>query len=209
MGFQNKTRGTYFTILDGKFSVKVDEGTEGAVTRENKEGNIVHEVYHDSFEGFLTKIDTKDGNYGKSWIFTFCDDLGEFYNLQLNYSNSFAVAFLKMLPNIDLSKKMELTPSSKMVDGKKVNSLFVKQGGVNIKHAYTRENPNGMPDLEQKIVKGQKVWDDTDRLIFLENMVRETILPRLNQNITPDTTAPTPETDTLNTEPEEDEDQPF
>lgn len=207
MGFQNKQKGSYFTILDGKFSIKVDQGTEGAVTRENKEGNIVHEIYHDSFEGFLTKIDTKDGSYGKSWIFTFCDDLGKFYNLQLNYSNSFAVAFLKMLPNIDLSKKMELAPSSKMVDGKKVNSLFVKQGGVNIKHAYTRENPNGMPDLEQKTVKGQKVWDDTDRLIFLENMVRETVIPRLNQ--TPNNTTPTPEADTQDTGDTEEEEPPF
>ena len=108
-------------------------------------------------------------------------DNGEVYNLQLPYSNSFAVAFLKMLPNISLNEKMEFTPSQKVIDGKNQSSLFIKQNGVNIKHAFTKDNPNGLPDMKKIKVKGQEVWDDTDRLAFLKKMVDEKINPQLKK----------------------------
>lgn len=179
MGFKQKEGGRYFTIYNGKFTVKADENTPGAVSRMNKEDKLVWEVYHDSFEGKLIKIGTKESPYGRSWIFVFTDGEGAVYNLNLPYGNSFAVALLKMLPNVNLGEKMELTPVSKEVDGKKQNSLFVKQNGVNVKHFYTKDNPNGLPDLEQIVVKGQKVWDDTRRLEFLQAMVERDILPKL------------------------------
>ncbi len=179
MGFKTRERGTYFTIFNGKFCQRVDENYEGAKSRVNKIGKTVYEIFHDSFTGKLVKINTQDSEYGKSWIFVFVDDEGNFYNLQLAYSNGMAVALLKMLPNIDVSKPFELSPDQKMVDGKNRSSLFVKQDGQNIKHAYTRENPNGMPDLKKIKVKGNDVWDDTDRLEFLFSMIDTTIRPKL------------------------------
>jgi hypothetical protein len=156
----------------------MSEGTEGSVGRVNKLGKQVFEKYYDSFTGKLVDIKTQDGTYGKSWIFSF-QDKEEVYHLQLSYSNSFATAFLKMLPNIDLTKEMKVSPSTKEVDGKNKSSLFVNQDGIALKHAYTRDNPNGMPDMEKVSVKGQMVWDDTKRLEFLEAMVKKDILPKL------------------------------
>ncbi len=178
MGLDNRAEGNFITILGGKFCQRVPEGTAGAVTRVNKMNKTVHEKFYDSFTGKLVGIKTQDGEYGKSWIFSFVDG-GEMYNLQLSYSNSFATAFLKMLPNCDLSQPMKVSPSVKQVDGKDKSSLFINQNGVAIKHAYTRENPNGMPDMEQVTVKGQQVWDDTKRIEFLYNMVATTIIPKL------------------------------
>lgn len=179
MAFGNREQGKYFNILDGRFSIRVPEGTPGAKTRVNKEGNTVHEMYHDSFTGKLVGISTKESNqYGKSWIFSFQDG-GEIYNLQLSYSNSSATAFLKMLPNIDLNKEMKLQPAVKEVDGKKKTSLFVSQEGQSIKHAYTKDIPNGLPPMEQVTVKGQLVWDDTKRIEFLHAMVMRDIVPKL------------------------------
>lgn len=178
MGLINHEGGKYITVLGGKFSIRVPEGTEGATVRVNKEGKTVHEKYYESFTGKLIGIRTTDGAYGKTWVFDF-QDAGEVYHLQLSYSNSFATAFLKMLPNIDLSKEMKVSPQVKEVDGKNKSSLFINQDGITIKHAYTKENPNGMPDMEQVTVKGQLVWDDTKRLEFLEKMVNETIIPKL------------------------------
>ncbi len=75
---------------------------------------------------------------------------------------------------------MKVSPSTKMGDdGKNKSSLFINQEGVPIKHAFTRDNPNGMPDMEQVTVKGQQVWDDTKRLEFLHNMVATQIIPKL------------------------------
>ena len=179
MGLEQRTEGQYLTILGGKFCQRVQEGTEGAVKRVNKLGNVVWEKFYDSFTGKLVSIKVQDGQYGRTWNFGF-DDNGERYALQLSYSNSFSTAFLKMLPNVDLSKEMKVSPSTKEVDGKNKSSLFINQDGKALKHAYTREIPNGMPDMEQITVKGVLVWDDTKRIEFLHNMVDTLIIPKLN-----------------------------
>jgi hypothetical protein len=158
----------------------VQDGTPDSVKRTNKLGKVVSEKYYDSFTAKLVDIKVTDGAYGKSWNFLF-KDKADIYTLQLSYSNSYATAFLKMLPNIDLTKEMKISPSQKEVDGKTKSSLFINQGGATLKHAYTRENPNGLPDMEQVIVKGQKQWDDTKRLEFLFNMVQKNILPKLEK----------------------------
>jgi len=206
MGFENRESGKYITILGGKFCEKVKEGTEGAETRVNKIGTTVHEIFHDSFTGKLIDIKVKDGEYGKSWNFHFLDE-GEVYILQLSYSNSFSTAFLKMLPNIDLTKEMKVSPSVKEVDGKNKNSLFVNQDGVAIKHAYTMAEKNGMPDMEKLVVKGVEVWDDTKRLVFLQEMVDTQILPKLLGvgNVNPVAVAPTAEAEAEAVEYSEDE----
>lgn len=181
-GFSNKESRVYFNIIDGKFCIRVPEGTQGASSRTNKVGNVVHEVYHDNFTGLLTGIRVTDSDeYGKSWNFDFVAG-GEEYTLKLSYSNSFAQNFLKILPNIDLSKEFKLTPVTKVVDGKNKSSLFINQGGESLKHAFTRENPNGMPDLVQVKIKGKDTWDDSDRLEFFEKMVNDTIVHKLEEN---------------------------
>ncbi len=178
MAFENKIQGSYFTILGGRFCQRVQESDAGAVARVNKLGKTVYERFHDSFTGKLIGIKTQDGEYGKSWLFSF-KDKEETYHLQLSYSNSYAIAFLKMLPNVDLSKEMRVSPSQKEVDGKMKSSLFINQNGNPVKHAYTRENPNGLPQLDKVTVKGQEVWDDTKQLEFLYNMVAKDIIPQL------------------------------
>ena len=178
MGLENREGGNFITILNGKFCQRVPQGTEGSAERVNKLGKTVSEKFYDSFTAKLVGIRTQDGEYGKSWLFDFKDG-EEVYHLQLSYSNSFATAFLKMLPNVDLTQEMKVSPSTKEVDGKQKSSLFINQNGAPIKHAYTKDAPNGMPDMEQVTVKGQLVWDDTKRLAFLQNMVDTLIVPKL------------------------------
>jgi len=178
MGLDTRQTGNFITILGGKLCQRVSEDTIGAVKRTNKLGNVVYEKFYDSFTGKLIDIKVQDGTYGKTWNFVF-KDKEEPYTLQLSYSNSFSTALLKMLPNLDLTHEMKISPSVKEVDGKDRSSLFINQDGKTIKHAYSRENPNGMPDMEQVTVKGVLVWDDTKRLEFLDKMVHETIIPKL------------------------------
>ena len=180
MALENREGGKYITILGGKFAVRVAQSTPGAVERVNKLGKTVYELFYDSFTGKLVNIRTKDGEYGKSWEFDFKDG-GEVYTLQLSYSNSYATNLLKILPNVDLKQEMKVQPSQKIEDGKTKSSLFVSQNGVTLKHAYTKDVPNGLPPMVQIMVKGQPVWDDTDRLVFLQAMVDRDILPQLSQ----------------------------
>lgn len=181
MALENRNQGNYITILGGKFSQRVEKGTEGAVERVNKLGNTVYEKFYDAFTGRLVDIKVQDGSYGKNWVFSFQDG-NEVYHLQLSYSNSFATAFLKQLPNVDVTMGMKLSPSVKEVDGKNRSTIFINQNGNTIKHAFTKDNPNGLPDMEQVTVKGALVWDDTKRLAFLEEMVMTKIVPQLKGN---------------------------
>lgn len=189
MGFANRSGGKYFTVYQGKFAIKVEKGTPGSTTRINKMNKETSEIYHDSFTGKLIDIRTRDGEYGKTWEFDFRDGK-EVYTLSLPYSNGSSTTILKILPNVDLTKEMKLQVSQKEEDGKKKTSLFISQDGTTLKHAFTKAEPNGIPPMEQKTVKGQTVWDDTDRLVFLEAMVNEKILPQLPRDGAAAPTAP-------------------
>lgn len=178
MALENKVDGNYITILQGKFCQRVKEGTEGSVKRTNKLGKIVSEKFYDSFTARLVDIKIADGTYGKTWNFHF-QDKGEVYILQLSYNNSFAMALLKTLPNVDLTKDMKVSPFTKEVDGKSKSTLFINQDGVALKHFYTKDKPNSLPEWTQIVVKGEKVWDSTDQLNFLEAMVNTLIVPQL------------------------------
>jgi len=182
MGLETRSTGKYIGIYKGRFCQRVQSSEEGSVARVLEKGpnagKTVQEKYYDSFVGKLVDIKTNDGPYGKQWDFAFKDN-ADVYHLNLPYSNSFAKNFLKILPNVDLTKEMKVSPSTKEVDGKMKSSLFVNQDGIAIKHAYTKENPNGLPPMVQVKVKGELVWDDTDMLEFLKQMVFKNIVPRL------------------------------
>ncbi len=182
MGLENRQGGKYITILGGKFCVKVTPETPGTIARVNKLGKTVYEVFYDSFTGKLVNIRTRDTAYGKAWEFDFKDG-AEVYTLQLSYSNSYATNILKILPNIDVSKEMKVQPAQKIEDNKTKSSLFISQDGITLKHAYTKDKPNGLPQMVQVMVKGQAVWDDSARLAFLEEMVKRDILPKLPKTI--------------------------
>ncbi len=179
MGLGTQENGKYISIVGGRFCIRVQDNAEGAVSRVNKLGKTVWEKYYDNFTGKLVSIKVTDGAYGKQWVFGF-EDAGTVYNLQLGYTNSFAKNIIKILPNADLTKEMKVSPSTKVeADGTKKSSLFINQDGKALKHAYTKVEPNGLPPMKQVTVKGSLVWDDTDQMIFLENMVKTSIIPKL------------------------------
>lgn len=182
MGLGNREKGKYITIYNGKFAMKVQEGTVGSISRVNKVGNIVHEIFNDFCTGKLIDIRIKESQqYGKTWEFVLLDvPTGDEYILQLSYSNSYATAFLKMLPNINLDEEFTLTPSQKIVEGKTQSSLFINQNKQSIKHRYTKDSPE-LPPMKKIIVKGKETWDDSDRLAFLTEMVNKEILPKLGK----------------------------
>lgn len=180
MGLVNNSNAIYLSISEGKIVRQFKNPTKDSKERTNKSGKIVHEEFYSAVEGRIIKIDTKDNEYGRFWMITLQDEESrENFILQMNYSSGYANGFLKALPNVDLSSKVKLSPSSKTEGDKKKTTLFINQKGEAIKWAYTKDNPNGMPELEQKKVKGKVVWDDSEIMAFLEAMVVEKILPQL------------------------------
>jgi hypothetical protein len=179
MGLQNSQGGNlvFLTISNGKIVRQVKEKTDSSVSRINKVGREVHEEFYDSLGGKIKEVLIKENDYGKFWIVKVKSD-SQTYQLEINYSGGYATTFLKALPNVDLSIGVTLTPKL-IIDGDKKRSvLFISQNGSGVKHYFTKDNPNGMPDLKKIKVKGKDTWDDSDRMEFLENYVKNNIFTK-------------------------------
>jgi hypothetical protein len=182
MALGNNNSAIYLSIADGKivrrFQNATDNSRERVISKGPNAGKVVHEEHYAYVEGLITDISTKESEYGKSWLVTIKDGK-DTYVLQMDYSSGYSSAFLKALPNVDLLSKVKLSPKMTIEGDKKKTTLFVNQHGAAAKHFYTKDTPNGLPQMKKIKVKGKEQWDDTDMMAFLENMVREDILPQL------------------------------
>lgn len=181
MGAIQESNAIFLTISNGKICRKVMKPTAKSQERVNKNGQTVHEEYYKGWKGRITDIQVREHKeYGKFWNVTLTDDDGDAI-LQMNYSSGYSAAFLKILPNIDLDSDVIITPNLKIEGDKKKTSLFITQHGQPLKHYYTKDNPNGIPQLRKIKVKGKDTWDDTEIMEFLENMVMTDVRPRLTK----------------------------
>ncbi len=179
MGAIQESNAIFLTISNGKICKKVPKKTAISVERVNKNGVTVNEEYYKGWKGLITAIAVREHkDFGKFWNVTLTDDQGDAI-LQMNYSSGYSSAFLKTLPNVDLSSDVVITPNMKIEGDKKKTTVFITQHGVPLKHFYNRDNPNGLPELKKIKVKGKDTWDDSDMAEFLEKMVMTEIVPKL------------------------------
>lgn len=185
MGLENSEHGNFLTIGNGKICKQVKTPSKTSVERKNKNDKIVHEEFYDKISGIITNITTKEHDeFGRFWMVTLQDG-DEKFILQLNYSSGYSSAFLKTLPNVNLEERVTLIPKLTMDGLKKKVTMFINQGGHALKHAYTKDSPNGLPAMIKKEGKGKDkgkiTWDDSEMMEFLEQMVKDEILPKLGQ----------------------------
>jgi len=186
MALEKNNNATFLSIGDGKITKRVKQPTDISQSRTLKNGNTIHEEIYDGVSGIITGIKTHEHpSFGKFWNVTIQDG-EESYILQMNYSGGYASAFLKALPNVDLSKRVRFSPSMKIEGDKKKVTLFLNQDGHALKHFYTKDNPNGLPQMVQIKVKGKLQWDDSAMMDFLEKMVVKDILPKLSKSSVPE-----------------------
>jgi hypothetical protein len=163
----------FLSISNGKLCRRVDGATPNAIERTTKTGKQVHELFFTGVMGHITDLGIKENDYGKFLLVTI-KDAGSDQKciLEMNFSSGYSTTFLKTLPNVDLSQNVEINPAL-IIDGdKKKSVIFLKQGGYAVKHAYTKDNPKGMPDMVKVKVKGKETWDDTDRIEWLYNKAK-------------------------------------
>ena len=180
----SSTRQYYFTIARGAFVRRVEEGTKGATSRTLKkgknEGKVVHEISYNNIEGQITDIYLDTAPWGQNWkisldISSGEDGIQEFAIISIPYDNSYAQMILKRLPNIDLDQDVSLrTGAGKDKEtGKDFSYLTAYQNGTKIQPAFTKEEPNGMPEMKVVHLNGQKHYDKVDILKFLEKVVAD------------------------------------
>jgi hypothetical protein len=147
MGAVKNSSAIYLTIADGKIVRRFKQPTKDTVTRTTKEGKVVHEEIYDGWNGRIAGIEFRDHkDYGR-FVNVMINDGEATAILQMKQGSGYAMAFLKTLPNVDLQTDVKLSPSMKVEGDKKKTSMFINQHGEALKWAYTRDQPNGIPEL--------------------------------------------------------------
>lgn len=178
MGLSNNSHGStiFLNVIGGKISRKVTKDTEGAVARVNKNNVTVYEQQWNSLTAMITDISIRTSEeFGDQWDITLRDVIEE-YKLQIPISGRVANGFTFRLPNVDFTKEVEINT---FIDKNDKPVLLLKQNGVTVKSAYTKDEPNNLPPLEVVVFKGKEQWDDTKQQAFIRNMVETTIMPKL------------------------------
>jgi len=169
----------YLSVADGNLVRSYKEANANTTQRVTKTGKLVHEERFKDLTALLVGAETKENDFGKQWCLKFQDG-EETYIVNMPYSSRYAASFLKALPNIDLAKNVKFMPWSmndKNDATKKVTGITMYQndgnGMVKVAPAFTKDKPNGLPEMKQIKVKGKVTWDDSDMCEFLEAKAKE------------------------------------
>lgn len=165
----------YLSVSNGKLVRQLKEATKDTTSRINKVGKTVNEEFYKDLTGIITKIDTKENDYGKQWQIVFTDGEDK-YMVQMPYSSRYSSSFLKALPNVKQGEVVRFMPwemADKNDASKRVNGITMYQdqdgnGMTKVLSAFTKDEPNGLPQMKQVKVKGKLTWDDSDMMAFLE-----------------------------------------
>jgi hypothetical protein len=181
MAAGKSTNEFYYGISNGKIVRQFMSKTDNSIERINKNGRIVYEEFYDFIDGTIMDISVKvHDEYGKFWVVVLKDDNnGTIQHLQFNYSSGYANGFLKALPNVDLSQKVKIIPNAKKEGDKTKTTIFISQFDKAVKWYFTKNNPNGLPELKKIKIKGKSTWDDSEAMEFLESIVVNQILPKI------------------------------
>jgi hypothetical protein len=177
---KGENAGTIFlSVANGRLVRQHKEATKDTVSRVNKNDKTVHEEFFKDLTGRIVKITTKENDYGKQWQITFVDG-DENFMVQMPYSGRYSSAFLKALPNVDPAEPVKFMPwemDDKNKPGKTITGVTLYQndgnGWTKIKPAFTKEEPNGLPEMKKVKVKGKETWDDSAMMEFLEERAKE------------------------------------
>ena len=139
----NNSNNTYLNIVNGKLSQTVTETTQGAVSRTNKNGKTVYEVYYTKLTGVIQSMKVEDSQFGKQLRISVKDG-DSFFLLSMNVGSSYCTTLLDRIGNCDTSKELSLSPYSFKDDKGKTRTGTTIYQGSKIEKLFTKDNP--MPD---------------------------------------------------------------
>ena len=166
-----RTSTTYLTIAEGFLCQRSKEPREGYVTRQTSTGKTVHERRFEAIEGKVNDVSSKQTEWGRKWTIDLQDG-AECYLLTMDYDSAYAKYIINALLSeaFDRSQPVMIKPYyfTDKNTGKQKKGATVSQNGQKLEWRYGRDD---MPQMVQVVVKGEKVWDDTEQLAFLQDKV--------------------------------------
>lgn len=173
--------GRFVSINNGRFVERVPEGTEGAIQRILQRGpnagKPVWEKFYDvltgRIEGMYNRVRTVDFGDGEkeahSTVVILSVD-GQRLNVEINANTRYWSWFVCSLPNIDLTRKVRLSPFDYTKRGSEKRTIGLgvtqaptaaqkadpqvkleKDGTVKVPWYWTKENPRGLPPVEEVV----------------------------------------------------------
>ena len=161
---------TYLSVSDGNLVRQHKTANDRTTERVTKTGKLVFEERFRDLTGLIVNVNTRENDYGKQWQLTF-EDEDDTYIVSMPYSSRYASSFLKALPNINIEEPLRFMPwamKDKNDVSKTVTGITMYQDSTKIAPAYTKDEPNGLPQMQKIKVKGKEQWDDSAMMEFLE-----------------------------------------
>lgn len=165
---------SYITTFDGRLVQRVPEGTEGAQSRELQKGDnagkLVWEKTYSSVEGMITGggVEVKDFGAKKvKEIQVMLDD-----DIMLQLPMNMLARFAKPLPNLDATKPVKISVFKNKAgrSGLTISQESDDGSFEKLDWAYTKEEPNGLPQPVKDEDDG--TWDFRDHDKFLIKKVK-------------------------------------
>ena len=188
MGASNSSGMTsnMFTVVHGKWTKRVEQGTVGAVerilTKGKNEGTAVYELGFTTLSGHLVSGELEKADFGWSAKITLHDrNDGQDYLISLPIDSKYLMDISKRLTVIDPEQELifTLAPSKKKFTkaGSPVYNLYIKQGTKNIDDQYVewktgadgKHHPtymNGIPAPEVDPITGSLDWKAHERFLL-------------------------------------------
>lgn len=157
MGFRERKRTTFVTIVGGKFRIQTEKNTPGSIKRliTDRNGKVTNEKWEFVFDElvcFIKGVTDRNGKFGRETQVHCEIENNEEVLIQLSENSKYSSDFLKRVPNVDPEKHVVLAPFDfENTEGKKIQGILIYQDGEKVTNFYRDSdgNPaNGIPVLE-------------------------------------------------------------
>jgi hypothetical protein len=178
MGLGNNSSAIYVDLRNGKvmrYSKTNESGTFPVITAK---GDTRYYYIYDFIEGHVTNFSTREEEIAGKLKLKFQIHLtseGETYIVKMDVDSAYFRMFCSVLPNIDWKYPVKLIPRMKEENGVKKSSMIVVNNDQPMKFAFTRDFPNGKPEVTfTKNKKGEIIdIDREDEMKFFMNLISE------------------------------------
>ena len=193
MGFKDRsTSGVFCRISGGKVVRNADKGTPGAIRVEKKDkkgngtGEFAYQIHNDTVDGRIVDIKAKVDNFNGEEIRKLTitlNDAGQIIHVDLNEKSRYWQYFMYALPNIDMTRPVELCPWDFTPKGetKPKTGMTIKQSGVKVAPAFTRDTPGKLPPPKEAMFDGKKRLDFFEQRQWLIDNVLTDAIERIQE----------------------------
>lgn len=150
------------------------------VTKGKNQGATRWYIEYDEVSGFILNVEVKNLE-NSNIIELYLQEGPDTYIITIPEESAYGRDFLMKMKNIDITKELFVSPwlmtaeewlklTGKKRQSDKVGlSLYLGESTKEnaVKPYYTKDNPNGLPPLEEKVVKGKNTYDSTNMDNFL------------------------------------------